>query len=431
MQAMSVPQKMQKNSISRCSLNKRLLGPFAQILTMKDLPESGPIKDEQLDIIENGGVLISEGKIIETDSFDLMKLKITSQDILIEELTDNLVLLPGFIDAHTHICYAGSRHVDYARRLSGMSYLDIASQGGGIMDTVRKTRCASIEELIESLSNRCLKLLSQGVTTCEVKSGYGLTINDELKMLRAIKAVNNEHQLDLVATALPAHVCPPEFEEQNNYIELITRELLPQIKADKLAHRADIYIDQGAFSYESGRFYLKAAREMGFSLAIHADQFALGGSRLAAEFGAVSADHLEASGEQEIRILIEKQVIGMALPGASLGLGIAHAPVRRMIDMGMTVAIASDWNPGSAPMGDLLVQACLMGVYEKLSIAETLAGITVHAARALELADRGTLSPGNKADMVAFPSSDFREIIYRQGAVKPVTIWKNGQRIVK
>jgi imidazolonepropionase len=213
------------------------------------------------------------------------------------------------------------------------------------------------------------------------------------------------------------------------YIRMIVGELLPEIARQKLSDRADIYIDEGAFNLEQGRVYLDAAQKFDFSITLHADQFRVAGSQLAIEYKAISADHLEVAGKQEIELLARHRVTGVVLPGASLGLGLPFAPARQMLDSGMTVAIASDWNPGSAPMGDLLVQSCLIGVYEKLSLAETLAGITTRAAIALECPDRGTLEAGKIADMIAFPCSNYQEIFYRQGKMKPVHVWKNGIQV--
>ena len=408
---------------------RQLIGPFSQIVTMIGMPPAGAIADKDLEIITQGGLVLKNGIIVETGPFATLKRGADPNKTEINEIKEELVLLPGLIDAHTHICYQGSRAAEYAMRMAGKSYLEIAKQGGGILDTVRQTRRASIADLAEGLRTRCSVLLADGITSCEVKSGYGLTVADELKMLQAIRIVNDQHDIDLIPTALPAHVCPPEFDDPVAYIRKITAELLPEIARQKLSSRADVYIDRDAFNAQQGRIYLDAAQKNGFSTTIHADQFSIAGSLLAAEYSAKSADHLEASGHREIELLAEHHVTGIVLPGASLGLGQPFAPARRMLDCGMTVAIASDWNPGSAPMGDLLVQACLIGAYEKLSLAETLAGITVRAAAALEYTDRGILSAGKKADMIAFPCNNYMEIPYRQGKVKPVHVWKSGQKV--
>lgn len=408
---------------------KQIIGPFSQIVTMKGLPPNGSITDEQMDIIPDGGIIIENGIIQKCDSFESLKNEMDFLNTEFLEIKKELVLLPGLIDAHTHICYAGSRSAEYAMRLAGKSYLEIAKQGGGIMSTVRQTRKASLAELVESLKMRCSDLLADGITTCEVKSGYGLTVADELKMLQAIQIVNEEHEIDLIPTALPAHVCPPEFDDPMNYIQMIIKELLPEIASQKLASRADIYIDEGAFNLEQGKAYLNAAQKHGFSVTIHADQFRVAGSQLAVEYNAISADHLEASGQEEIELLATHQITGVALPGASIGLGLPFTPARKILNAGIALVIASDWNPGSAPMGDLLVQACLLGVYEKLSLAETLAGITTRAAMVLECPDRGMLEAGKIADMIAFPCDNYQEIIYRQGKMNPVFVWKKGKKI--
>jgi imidazolonepropionase len=406
-----------------------LIGPFTQVVTMDKLPHNGHISDEQLEIIKDGGVMVENGRIMLTGSYAELKKMATEKRYEILEQHDDTVLLPGFIDSHTHICFSGSRCNDYALRLQGKTYLEIAKSGGGIMETVRKTRKASLEELIGSLTDRCTMLLSEGVTTCEVKSGYGLTASDELKMLHAIKQVNTRHAIDLVSTCLAAHICPPEFKSCDAYIKHVNEELLPFVMRLALAKRADIYIEDTAFGEEEATMYIEQAKKLGFSIVVHADQFSVLGSSVAARYNAVSADHLEVTSVADMEMLAENNVIGIVLPGSSVGLGLPYAKASKMLDAGMCVAIASDWNPGTSPMGDLLLLASLLGVYEKLSIAETLAGITVRAANALEFTDRGKLAPGMQADMISFPCHDYREIIYRQGKLKPLHVWKNGERV--
>lgn len=408
---------------------KILTGPFSQIITMVGLPQQGSIDNDQLEILSDYGIITENGKILEIAKYKQLKEKAALENISIDELSEKYVLLPGLIDSHTHICFAGSRAADYTLRSAGKSYLEISAMGGGIMETVRKTRLATLQELVDGLKKRCDILISDGVTTCEVKSGYGLNIEDELKMLQAIKIVNDSQKIDLIATALPAHTCPPEFKDPLGYIRFICQELLPEIVNQKLAGRADIFLEEGAFNVEQGKFYIQKAKELGYSITVHANQFSLGGSLLAAEFNAVSADHLEASTQVEIMHLARNNVPGTVLPGASLGLGIPYAPAREMLNYGMKVVIASDWNPGSAPMGDLLIQAALMGITEKLSAAEVFAGITVNAASVLNLPDNGKIQEGLAADFIAFSCSDYKEILYRQGKLKPAHVWKNGAKV--
>ncbi|GGK85735.1 imidazolonepropionase [Rufibacter glacialis] len=394
---------------------------------MAGLPLAGPLTDDQLEIKAEAGVVIQGEKVVQVGPYQALLQEAEANQYLLHKIDQPLVLVPGFIDAHTHLCFAGSRANDYALRVAGKSYLEIARSGGGILDTVSKTRAASLPDLVASLQTRCDRHLAQGVTTCEVKSGYGLTVEEELKMLQAIDQVNRQHALDLIPTCLAAHMRPPEFSEAGVYLQHLIQELLPQVKAQGLAQRVDIFIEETAFSEEEAEHYLIAAQELGFALTVHADQFSTGGSSIAAKVKATSADHLEASGTPEMAQLKEAGVVATVLPGASLGLGMHYAPARQMLDAGLCVAIATDWNPGSAPMGDLLLQAALLGAGQKLTLAETLAGITFRAAHALRLEDRGQLVPASLADMIAFPADNYQEILYHQGQLKPQFIWKRGQ----
>ncbi|MHC2992417.1 imidazolonepropionase [Pontibacter sp. HJ8] len=406
-----------------------LIGPFCQVVTMAALPEAGPIADEQLQVLHNAGVLMQGERIVQVGDYTML-LKIASDNsYALEKVDQPMVLLPGLVDAHTHICYAGSRANDYAMRVAGKSYLEIARSGGGILDSVRKTREAPLVELVDLLRKRCDRHLAEGVTTCEVKSGYGLTVEAELKMLEAIQLVNKHHALELIPTCLAAHMRPPEHSDSRLYLQHVLKDLLPQVQERGLASRVDIFIEDTAFTEKEALEYLLAAREMGFDITVHADQFSTGGSRVAAEAGAISADHLEASGDAEIALLKDAGVVATVLPGASLGLGMHYAPARDMLDGGLCLAIATDWNPGSAPMGDLLLQAALLGAAEKLTMAETLAAITTRAARALNLTDRGTVEKGQLADMIAFPTDSYKEILYYQGKLKPTVVWKRGKKL--
>lgn len=408
---------------------QKIIGSFTQLLTMANLPERGAIKDKQLEIIENGGVVVEGGEIIAVGEWkQLVEDFPTAKK---ETIGTDMVLLPGFIDAHTHICSAGNRARDYAMRLEGKTYLEIAEAGGGIWHTVTATRNASREELEQFTKEKALEQLRQGITTCEVKSGYGLSVESELKMLEVIREVEKKLPIDLVATCLAAHMKPIDFEGNNEaYLQMLIDELLPRIKKEKLSKRVDIFVEKSAFGVEESRYFLEKAKEMGFEITVHADQFTTGGSQLAVDLEAASADHLEASGEKEVKSLAQSNVVAVALPGASLGLGDKFTPARKLLDAGGVLAIASDWNPGSAPMGKLLTQASILGVFEQLSMAEVLAAITVRGARALRINNRGVLAKGYLADMVAFPCKQFAEILYRQGALEPVSVWKRGNKIL-
>lgn len=404
-----------------------LIGPFSQLLPMTNLPVKGSLKDVDLPIIENGGILVSEGKIKEIGVYEDLK----SSDVDVHHIEGQYVCLPGFVDSHTHICFGGSRARDYALRNAGVSYLEIAKAGGGIWDTVTQTRKASQEELEAGILDRSKTHVQNGTTTIEVKSGYGLSVEEELKMLRAIKNANTKTSANLIATCLAAHMKPKDWKGEVAYLDEIIAKLFPVIKAENLSQRVDAFIEESAFTPNEIESYFGKAQEMGFDITVHADQFTTGGSEVAIKFGAISADHLEASTEKEVQLLAKSNVIATALPGASLGLGCAYTPARKILDAGGALAIASDHNPGSAPMGDLLTQASILGTFEKLSNTEVLAGITFRAAAALNLSDRGTLESGNLADFVVFPTDNYQEITYHQGQLKPVSVWKNGKQVFK
>ncbi|MEM8523564.1 MAG: imidazolonepropionase [Bacteroidota bacterium] len=406
----------------------QLIGPFKQLLAMNDLPIKGKLQDEDLPVVEQAGILIKDGRVEKIDEFEKLYKNYKEQLESVEEIKGDLVALPGFIDAHTHICFSGSRAKDYAMRNGGKSYLEIAREGGGIWDTVTKTRAASQADLIEGILQRIKQLLNNGITTIEVKSGYGLSVEEEYKMLKAIQLANKSTFADLIPTCLAAHIFPKDYDGTiTDYLVEISEKLFPKMIAENLGNRVDAFIEEEAFSAQIVAPYFQKAKSLGFDLTVHADQFHTSGSEVAVNFEAVSADHLEASSGKEIELLAKSKVIPVALPGASIGLGCDFTPARKLLDLGASLAIASDWNPGSAPMGDLLTQAAILGTFEKLSNAEVLAGITFRAAAALRLNDRGRLEKGKLADIVAFPADHFNEILYHQGQLKPSQTWKQGK----
>lgn len=406
----------------------KLVGPFAQIITLDGLPLKGPIIDYELEIISAGGILIEGDRIIDVGNFN--KIRKDNTNVPIIEISEGAVALPGFIDPHTHICFAGSRANDYTMRIAGKSYLEIAKEGGGIWQTVQKTREASSDCLFEGTLGRGNQLLKSGITTAEVKSGYGLNLKDELKMLRTIQTVDEASKIDLVSTCLSAHIVPKDFNgNSTEYLTFILNELLPIIKKENLSHRVDVFIEEGAFNAQESNDYLRKAKTMGFDLTVHGDQFTPSGSLVAVETGALSVDHLESATEYEVQTLSKSDVTATVLPGASIGLGMQFGPARKLLDAGCSVAIGSDWNPGSAPMGNLLSQSAILSASEKISNAETFAGITFRAAKALNLHDRGMISNGKIADFIGFQCKDYREILYHQGQLQPNIVFKKGTKI--
>lgn len=406
----------------------KLIGPFRQVVTLAGLPLRGRLSDEQLEITVDGGIVINNGIIHKTGNFDVLRTEFP--DIETEQIEGEQIVLPAFTDSHTHICFGGNRANDFAMRNAGKTYLEIAESGGGIWSSVQHTRNASEEELLKTLLERISFLVDLGITTIEVKSGYGLDVENELKMLRMIRKAQEFTEATLVPTCLSAHLKPRDFEGSNpEYLKYILTEILPKVKEENLAQRVDIFIEKSAFQPEESKDFLLKTKDLGFEITVHADQFTPGSSRIAVEVGAKSADHLEATVDEDIQFLAESDTVATALPGASLGLGEKFTPARKLLDAGAIVAIASDWNPGSAPMGNLITQASILAAFQKLTTAEVLAGMTYRAAYALNLEDRGKLEPGKKADFVTFKTDNFQNVLYNQGSLGAEHVYIDGNLI--
>lgn len=339
------------------------------------------------------------------------------------------LVTPGLIDAHTHLVFGGWRQNEIPLKLKGAGYLDILRAGGGILSTVRATRKASEDELFEKSRAFLDELMAQGVTTAELKSGYGLDMETELKQLRVIKRLNEAHPMDAVATYLGAHAIPEEYAlRSGEYIDFIISDVLPEIKRQSLAEFCDVFLETGVFGVEESRRLLTAAREMGFGLKIHADEIdELGGSLLAGELCAVSAEHLIATGERGMEALARGGVIAALLPCTSLYLNKSFARARDMIARGIPVAVATDFNPGSCP--SLNIGLCMTMAYLKYRMTpeEILSSVTINAACAVNRGgSTGTIEPGKKADMVIWNAEDMEMLCYRMGSNLAGTVIKNG-----
>ena len=339
------------------------------------------------------------------------------------------LVTPGLIDAHTHLVFGGWRQNEIPLKLKGAGYLDILRAGGGILSTVRATREASGDELFEKSRAFLDEMLAQGVTSAEIKSGYGLDTETELKQLRVIKRLNEAHPMDTVATYLGAHAIPEEYAlRSGEYIDFIISDMLPEIKRQGLAEFCDVFLETGVFGVEESRRLLTAAREMGFGLKIHADEIdELGGSQLAGELGAVSAEHLIATGERGMEALARGGVIAALLPCTSLYLNKSFARARDMIAHGIPVAVATDFNPGSCP--SLNIGLCMTMAYLKYRMTpeEILSAVTINAACAVNRGgSTGTIEPGKQADMVIWNAEDMEMLCYRMGSNLAGTVIKNG-----
>ncbi len=334
------------------------------------------------------------------------------------------LVTPGLVDCHTHLVYGGSRADEYARRLAGASYLEIFEAGGGIHATVRDTRAASEEDLVASGRRRAEVFLSHGTTAAEVKSGYGLTTEDELKMLRAAARLAREIPLKIVPTFLGAHAIPPDYaDRRDDFVALVTDEMLPAVTDEGLAEYADVFCNRGAFNVDETRSILAAARDAGLKLRLHADEFEqLGGTELAAEMGAASVDHLAVVTAAGIGALAGSNTVAVLLPGTTVFLGSSHfAPARELIDAGAVVAVASDHNPGSCHAASLRTVLTPAATYLKMTPAEMVHAVTINAAYSLGRADRiGSLEPGKAADVAVFDAGDVDGLFYDWG---PTRTW--------
>ena len=389
---------------------------------MSNLPLKGAITDEKLEIIENGGVIIDGDKILEVGKFsDLVK-----KEKNIFEIDFQSVLVPGFIDCHTHICHYGSRSEEYSKRNAGMSYQQILSEGGGIHNTMTATENASDEELERVTVSRLDRHFNEGVLTCEIKSGYGPDLDQEVRLLNIINKINKNHAMGIIPTCLAAHVTPKIYNSSSEYLNKIIEELIPILEKKKLTNRIDIFIEEKAFSVSESLDYLSQLKNK-FDITVHANQFSSGGVKVGVDCGAKSVDHLEVIDDNEIKYLSNSNTSAVVLPGCSLGLGIPFAPARKLLDRNCKLSIATDWNPGSAPMGDLLQQSSLLGSIEKLSSAEVFSAITYRSADALGLNDRGKIEKDKLADFIGFKTDDYRDILYNQGKLKPSFICKRGE----
>ena len=325
------------------------------------------------------------------------------------------LVIPGLVDCHTHLAFGGWRAEEFEQRIQGRTYLEIAQAGGGIVSTVSRTRSLSSETLLDRCRAFLTEMVQLGVTTIECKSGYGLDQDTELRLLRVYRELQDEAAIDIVPTFLGAHVVPPEFRERRGaYLELLTRTLIPAIAAEGLADFCDVFVEQSAFSVEEGRRILLAARQAGLGLKLHADQLtASGGAELAAELGAASADHLECISPEGIRRMAEAGVVAVSLPLATLYLGHAPIPARALIEAGVAVAVATDFNPGSAPSFHLPLAMMLACTVQRMTPAEALKGATIYAARAIgrELVT-GSIEPGKRADFAVIDAPDVTHWLY-------------------
>ena len=411
-----------------------ILHNTSQLLTLAGGPQRGDALG-QLGIIENGAVAISDGQILDVGASEKILTKYPGFKTFDAQ---GCVVMPGFVDPHTHLVWSGDRAAEFTMRLGGKTYLEILQEGGGILSTVSATRSASVESLVEQTRKRALTAFSYGTTTAEVKTGYGLTLESEIKLLKAILKLNHEGPLELIPTFLAAHAVPPEYTGRTNaYVNLICQEMLPALQAwwqdfggGLPLPFVDVFCEEGAFDLPQSRLLLETAKALGFPLKIHADEFLnLGGASLAAELGAASADHLVKTSLEDIQALAQTRTAAVSLPATPFGLGEdAFTPCKAILDAGGLLALATDTNPGTAwceSMQFILALACRkMG----LTPAQAIAAATINSAAAIQREDQlGSIEIGKQADLLVLKVSHYHHLGYRFGTNLVSNVIKRGK----
>ncbi|HJU56146.1 MAG TPA: imidazolonepropionase [Pyrinomonadaceae bacterium] len=391
-------------------------------------PRTGAMMSE-LFIIEDGAMLVRDGRVERIGTQREIEPHVEADAEIVD--AGGRICLPGFVDAHAHPVFAGTRADEYEERARGATYQEIAARGGGIRSTVRRTRAATLEELVSAGSRYGRWFLRTGTTTVEAKSGYGLTLEDELKILRAVRALDDETPLRYVPTFLGAHDIPEEYGgRREDYVRLVVEEMLPRVAAEGLAEFCDVFCEERVFTVEESRHILKAARGRGLGLRLHADQLSLsGGARLAAELCAKTADHLEHTDAGGINALKAANVQPVLLPGSVYALGSRRYPAaREMIDAGLAVVLATDFNPGSSPTPSMPMVLSIASTHMKMTPAECLTAATVNAAHSLNRGDElGSLEAGKLADFCIHDCADYREIGYFFGVEHAHAVYVEGR----
>jgi imidazolonepropionase len=392
-----------------------------------------PLLGEQmknLGIIKDGGVAVNEGKIVAVGKTREIKRKFEGKETVD---ADGKVVMPGFVDPHTHLVFAGSREEEFEMRIHGSTYMEILERGGGILKTVRETRKASRDELVESCKKTLDIMLEHGTTTVEAKSGYGLTTIDEVKCLEVMKVLNEKHPIDIVPTFLGAHAIPLEYKNNpEEYVDLVINEMIPEVASRKLAEFCDVFCEKGVFDTSRSRKILLKGKEQGLTPKLHADEMTrLGGAELAAEVGAISASHLLFSSDNGLKAMAKQGVTAILLPGASFSLMTGrYADARKMISWGVAVALGTDYNPSCWIESQQIVIA-LACHQMRMTSSEAITGATINAAHAVDRAQTvGSLEAGKKADIAVLKAPNHKFLGYRFGTNLVDKVIKNGKLVV-
>ena len=409
----------------------------SQLITVRGGTKEPKRAQEMSDIgiIEHGSVVVENGRIAFVGSdVEAERYEHTLNGHINTIDAAGKIVTPGLIDPHTHIVFGGSREKELEMRLNGAKYIDILKAGGGILQTTTSTREATEEQLIQETSKRLNRFLQYGVTTVEAKSGYGLTLEDELKQLRVAKKLNEKHPVDLVSTFMGAHAVPVEYKENpDEFVRLVIEEMIPRVAEENLAEFCDVFCEEGVFTVEQSEQILEAGKAYGLKPKIHADEIVqFGGAELAAKVGAVSADHLLQASDEGIKQMAKSGVIAVLLPGTAFFLMEKPANARKMIEAGVPVALSTDRNPGSSPTESLPFIMNLACLTMKMTPAEVLTACTINAAHAIGRADEvGSIEVGKKGDLVLFDAPNYQTLQYNYAVNLVDTVIKKGQVIVE
>lgn len=404
----------------------------SQLLTLagpNEVPRTRAALND-IGIVADGAVAASEGVIVAVGSTARVLDEVAAAPGAAVIDASGRVVLPGFVDPHTHLVYAGSRAGEFEKRLAGATYQEIAAAGGGILSTMHATRRASEDDLVALGRRRLDRMLAHGTTTAEVKSGYGLSVDDELKCLRVIHRLSARHDVDLVATFLGAHAVPPEFAgDADGYVRVVIDEMLPAVVEEDLAEFCDVFCEAGAFTPQQSREVLVAGLDAGLDAKIHADELSdLGGARLAAEVEAVSADHLLKASGEGLAAMAAAGTMAVLLPGTALFLGLPYADARKMIGAGVAIALGTDFNPGTSPTYSMPMVVALGCLGMRLTPAEAIVATTINAAHAIGVAEEvGSLEAGKAADVIILHTDDYRYLAMAFGTNPVHTVVKRGR----
>lgn len=404
------------------------IGQLATLKNQSGLPCTGE-EMKELSVINDGAIAIKNGRIAAVGKTDEVLSEVQVDDSIPTMQFPKRLVIPGLIDSHTHLVFGGSREHDFAMKLAGKTYMEILEAGGGILNTLRHTRALSLNDLEGQAWGFLESMIQNGDTIIEAKSGYGLDVENELKMLRVIKSLNEKTDVEIVPTFLGAHAVPPELEgKTNDYVDLVVNEMIPVVAQNNLAEFCDVFCEKGVFEIEQSRRILLAARDAGMALKVHADEIVqLGGAELAAEVGAVSADHLLMASDDGLEAMRKAGTIATLLPATAFSLDTDYADARKMIDMGLPVALATDFNPNCANESMFFTMA--LACYKmKMDPREVISASTVNAAFALNRGDvTGSIEVGKRADILILDCPNPEYISWRFGANLTHTVIANGQ----